>query len=225
MEISNFGARVHQLKSETGFKNPTSEELSAPGTEETSGKKQPFGQVVSEAAHLKNEERKSMRAYQDEFNTQLLEMSVEVSLSAGNKPLSVIFQAAIDALNKELGEVTGNENPLQAAVDEGLDVSPEATANRIVSMSTNLFSAYLENNPNEDEAQAKADFIEIIRSGIEKGFEEARSVLEGLEVLQGEIAETVDKTYMLVQQGLEAFLAAEDEENNADNLEAPQAPA
>jgi hypothetical protein len=221
MEIKNFGATVYQLKLQTESKTSANQEVPSTGALEPSAKKQPFGQAVSAAAHAKNEARKSMSAYKDEFNAHLLEMSAEVSLRAGNEPLSVVFSTAIAALNAELGEVTGKENPLQAAVDEGLDVSPEATAQRIVSMSTKLFAAYLENNPNPDEDQAKAAFIDIIRAGIEKGFEEARSVLDGLQVLQGDIAGNVDKTYSLVQQGLDAFLAATDEEMNTDKLEQP----
>ncbi|WP_292746763.1 DUF5610 domain-containing protein, partial [Methylophaga sp. UBA3191] len=39
-----------------------------------------------------------------------------------------------------------------------------------------------------------------------QGFKEARDILGGLKVLEGDIAGNIDKTYDLVQQGLQSFV-------------------
>ena len=76
----------------------------------------------------------------------------------------------------------------------------------IVSLTTGLFSAYTEGHPEKDEATARKDFVALIGGGIDRGFAEARKVLDGLGVLEGDIASNIDRTYALVQDGLKAFL-------------------
>jgi len=47
----------------------------------------------------------------------------------------------------------------------------------------------------------------VISGGIDKGFKDARDILEGLNVLkEGNIAGNIDATYDLVQKGLQAFV-------------------
>lgn len=50
------------------------------------------------------------------------------------------------------------------------------------------------------------DFTKLIGGGIDKGFAEARQVLDGLKVLEGDIASNIDKTYEFVQSGLKSFV-------------------
>ena len=117
----------------------------------------------------------------------------------------MLLKTAIDGINEALQADLG-DNAIQRAVETGIDVSPEATADRIVQMSTAFFSAYLtgrEKIPPEDALQS---FMAIIRGGIDQGFTEARDILSGLQVLAGDIASNIDKTYDLVQQGLQAFV-------------------
>ncbi len=138
------------------------------------------------------------------LNASIVSTSIEVSLSSGNKPLAVLLQSTIEHLNEVLEPEFG-PNAIQKAYDEGLDVSPEATAQRIVDLSTGFFEAYKAQHPGEDEAVLLERFMEIIGGGIDKGFEEARDILDGLQVLEGDIAANIDKTYELVQQGLQEF--------------------
>ena len=139
------------------------------------------------------------------YNKSILTTSMEVSLSSGNQALGLLYKTAIEGLNKVLGPEFG-DNAIQSAYDSGLDVSPEATADRIVSLSTAFFGKYRESNPEKDLATALQDFTKLIGGGIEKGFAEARTILDGLGVLQGDIASNVDKTFALVQTGLQAFM-------------------
>jgi len=139
-----------------------------------------------------------------ELNASIVTATAEVSISAGNKHLAMLLQSAIEHLNGVLEPELG-PNAIQTAVDDGVDVSPEATAQRIVSLSTGFFEAFKAQHPNEDEAVVLERFMETIGGGIEQGFKEAREILGGLQILEGDIATNVDKTYDLVQQGLNEF--------------------
>ncbi len=116
----------------------------------------------------------------------------------------MLLKSAIEHLNNLLEPELG-PNAIQTAVDDGLDVSPEATAQRIVSLSTGFFEAFKAQHPGEDEAVVLERFMETIGRGIEQGFKEAREILDGLQVLEGNIASNIDKTYDLVQEGLNEF--------------------
>lgn len=139
------------------------------------------------------------------YNKAILASSMEVSLSSGNQALGLLYKSAIESLNKVLGPEFG-DNAIQNAYDSGLDVSPEATAGRIVSLSTAFFGQYRESNPHKDLETAIRDFTQLISGGVEKGFAEARHILDGLGVLQGDIAANIDRTFELVQSGLQAFM-------------------
>jgi len=181
---SNFGKQVHALK-----QGPDNQQL---------------GPQVSAAAHEKNEVRKTEEAKpsaQQQLNQAILQANADVSISAGNQPMALLFKSAIEGINEVLGE-----NTIQNAYDSGLDVSPKATADRIVTLSTAFYPQYKEQHPELSEEEAATKFTDIISGGIEKGFGEAREILSGLNVLEGDIASNIDKTYDLVQEGLKTFL-------------------
>jgi len=178
--------------------------------------KQPRGQEVSEMAHARNAERKELKStekIQDsaativkkQMNAQILASAVEVSVSAGDQPLSLVLKAALEGINEALKETMG-DNAIQKGYDAGLDVTPEATAGRIVSLSTAFFGKYQEMHSDMSQEEALTSFTDIISGGIDKGFAEARDILDGLGVLEGDIATNIDKTYALVQDGLKSFV-------------------
>lgn len=142
----------------------------------------------------------------ESLNAAILQANHDVSIASKNDPLALIYKTAIDAINKEL-ETDYGENSIQKGYESGLDVSPEATAGRILSFSTGLFSLYQEQHPEMDEGEQVESFVDIIGGGIETGFSEAKEILEGLGVMEGKIAEDISTTYDLVLQGLEAFKA------------------
>ncbi|WP_207060574.1 DUF5610 domain-containing protein [Motiliproteus sp. SC1-56] len=137
-------------------------------------------------------------------NLAVLEAGQRVSLAAGNQPLALTYAAAIEAINETLAPALGAD-ALQRTRQEALDVSPQATAERILSLSTGLLARFQAQHPELTQPEQVEGFLELIGSGIERGFEEARDILQGLGVLEGRIADDVDSTYRLVQQGLEAF--------------------
>ncbi|GGI88882.1 hypothetical protein GCM10007978_28170 [Shewanella hanedai] len=182
MEIKNHGADVSQVaKSQTQ-------------TTESNGKS------VSEVASNKTAYASSKQL----MNSAIISAQQEVSLSSGNEPMILLYRAAIEAINEELAPTMG-DNALQTAYDNGVDTSPDATADRIVSFATNFFSLYQDQNSSMSFDEQLSSFMEIIGGAIDQGFDEAKEILTGLEVLEGDIASGVEQTYSLIQEGLLAF--------------------
>ncbi|MGL5394367.1 MAG: DUF5610 domain-containing protein [Shewanella sp.] len=138
------------------------------------------------------------------MNQAILSAQEDVSLKSGDQSMTLLYRAAIEAINKELAPSMG-ENAIQTAYDNGVDTSPEATADRIVSFATQFFSVHQQQNSNMSLDEQLDSFMSIIGGAIDNGFKEARDILSGLKVLQGDIADGVDKTYGLVQEGLQDF--------------------
>lgn len=136
-------------------------------------------------------------------NVAILESTV-ATIGSKDDPLALVLRSAIEKLNEVLAPDLG-PNAIQGAIDSGLDVSPEATAERIVGLSTAFFSAYREQHAGESDEDALTGFIATISKGIERGFSEAREILAGLQVLEGNVASNIDQTYDLVQEKLVAF--------------------
>lgn len=137
-------------------------------------------------------------------NTAILRANEQVSLRSNNDSLSLLYKTALEGINAELEPVMG-ENAAQKIYDSGIDTSPEATADRIVAFATGFYSRYKELNPGKSEEETLDSFMKIIGGGIEKGFNDAKDILKGLKVYEGEVESGVDKTYGLVMQGLNSF--------------------
>jgi hypothetical protein len=91
------------------------------------------------------------------------------------------------------------------------DLSPEATAERILGGITGyIYRAFRRSRP-EANGDDLAEFERGVRSGLERGMKEARRVLAGLRALDVELARGLDRTQSLVASGLERFFARERE--------------
>ncbi len=155
-------------------------------------------------------------------NAQILQASMDVSIKSANSSLALLYRTAIDRIN----EVLSSELGPNAIGDAATAVNtPEATAGRILSMSTAFYDAYAAQAKNKDkDAETLArDFVGLIRGGFERGFGEARDILSGLGVLgeDSPVAEGINKTYALVMQGYDDFLAGKLGSKTAANA-APQ---
>lgn len=182
MEIQNHGAEVSNVA-----RNKTDGEGN-------------HGKLVSEVASSKSASATSKQL----MNKAIIAAQQEVNLSSADEPMILLYRAAIEAINEELAPTMG-ENALQTAYDNGVDTSPEATADRIVSFATQFFSLYQEQNSNMEFDEQLSSFMDIIGGAIDQGFNEAKDILEGLQVLEGDIADGVEQTYSLVQEGLQLF--------------------
>ncbi|MEL4400331.1 MULTISPECIES: DUF5610 domain-containing protein [Shewanella] len=183
MEIRNHGAQVSEVAKDK--------------TQQLDGN---HGKAVSEVASSKSTRHVSQQL----MNNAILAAQEEVSLNSGNEPMSLLYRAAIEAINEELAPYMG-ENALQQVQDQQIDTSPEATADRIVSFATQFFSVYQQQNSSMDFDSQLSGFMDVIGGAIDQGFKEATDILSGLKVLEGDIKAGVDETYSLVQQGLQAF--------------------
>lgn len=159
----------------------------------------PFGQTVSELAHDKKISPDAS------LDAAIVDTNLSLNTGDANQSLTLVLKTAIEGINAEL-EPTLGPGAIQAAVDSAIDVSPEATAERIVSLSTAFLPAYLDANPELDFETAVNQFVDVISGGIDQGFAEAREILDGLQVLNGDIASNIDATYELVQDKLANFV-------------------
>jgi len=172
----------------------------------------------------KNEPLSPTAQLKAEQNQSILKASLEVSISSGNDSLALLYRTAVDKLNQVL-ETDLGPNSIQNAYESGLDVSPDATAERIVSQATAFFSSYQDQHPEMDLETQLRSFIDVISGGITQGFNEAREILDGLQVLEGDIATNIDQTYDLVQEKLDSFInsmletLSETDPENPDTIE------
>ena len=157
----------------------------------------------------------------NQFKVGILESALEVSIHAGNNPQALLFRTAIDRINEMLGTTTAGPDAIQKVASQ--DNSPEATANTIVSSITGLFAAYSAKHPDTPPEQVAKDFVDAVRGGVEKGANDAKDILKGLNVLDGNVESGIAKTYDLVQKGLDTFLS--NQLKPKDDTSAPQAPA
>ena len=126
-----------------------------------------------------------------------------MTINAKNDPTELIIQAAMEKINEMFMPYLG-DGAVQRAAESGQSMSPEATADRILSFATQIIgrteSAQADLPP--DEQSSREQLFNNVQIGIERGFEQARDILESLQALNGHVKETVDTTYSHVQEGL-----------------------
>ena len=119
--------------------------------------------------------------------------------------MSLVLKTALQGINEAL-KADASNTTIEETYDAGIDTSPEATAERIVTFSTQFLASYREQHPEMDESESLSSFVTIISSGIDQGFGEAKDILSSLNVLEDEVTSTIDQTYELVQSGIQAFV-------------------
>jgi len=165
---------------------------------------------VSTDSHSKQGQPSAAQSHQSsqEKNAIILQAQLDVSLSSGNNSLALLYKTALQSLGEAL-EPTLGANAIEQIQQRGTEYyTPEATAERIVQLSTGFFERYRTHHPDQELEQQLDDFLELIGGGVDKGFAEAREILQGLDVLQGGIADNIDKTYELVFAGYDQFRSA-----------------
>jgi len=116
----------------------------------------------------------------------------------------VLDDSLADSFNKAFQEA-GMDTDVESLLGSGLDFSPEATANRIVSFAVGFFGAF-QSNHQEDAPPDQIDgFAEMIKGAVEQGFAEARDVLKGIGDLSSSASNDIDSTFNLVMSGIDDF--------------------
>ena len=135
-----------------------------------------------------------------------IDLSINLSIESANQILNDRIAEKLNAAFEEAGV----DLDIREIQNQNLDTSPEATAKRIVSFATGFFGAFVQNQgevQGEDQAETARleDFMSLIGGAIDEGFAEALDILKGIADISGKIQDNVDRTYELVQKGLEEF--------------------
>ena len=149
----------------------------------------------------------SSQGQQNLRNSRILQASLQVSIQAGNDSLALLYRTAVDDINNVLAPELG-PNAIQNAMSQ--DNSAQATAGRIVGLSTAMFNAYAARYPDKDMEVVAQDFVNVVRGGFEQGYKEAEDILNSLGVLSAgsPVAEGISQTFALVQKGYDDWLAS-----------------
>ncbi len=131
------------------------------------------------------------------FQVHIREQEEQVQRSGSEidmAPLKVVGAEVLSRLEKVL-KTEGID--LRGLAES--DFTPEKIAERIMSSVQAAFGRFRQAQPESDVGR----FFSEVREGLEKGFSEARDVLQGVGALQGKIAGDVDKIQDLTMQGLD----------------------
>lgn len=165
----------------------------------------------------------SSQGQQNLRNSQILQASLQVSIQAGNDSLALLYRTAVDEINNVLAPDLGPD-AIQNAMSQ--DNSAQATAGRIVGLSTAMFNAYAARYPDKDMEVVAKDFVNVVRGGFEQGYKEAEDILNSLGVLSAgsPVAEGISQTFALVQKGYDDWLANKLASLRSDPAQASAAP-
>ena len=139
-----------------------------------------------------------------QLNVSIMEASATISIGVGGNPQALLYKSAITSINEALRAELG-ENAVQNAARQ--DNSPQATADRIVSLASGFYDVFRRQNPQMEDDAALQKFMDAVKGGVEQGFKEARDILKGLNALGGDVAADIDKTYEFVMKGFDSFAA------------------
>ena len=125
------------------------------------------------------------------------------NLSSASRPTAAAAQPVVrnaaDAqatLANRLAERLGLEPG--ALAGKANDYTPEKVAGRILSFIEQRLQSEQAGGADTGKLQK---LLDQARSGVEKGFAEARKILDGMGVLQGKVASDIDDTYQKIQDG------------------------
>ena len=114
------------------------------------------------------------------------------SRAPANDAQATLANRLTERLGLEPGALAGKAN----------DYTPEKVAGRILGFIEQRLQT--EQASGADPAKLQS-VLEQARSGVEKGFAEARQILDGMGVLQGKVASDIDDTYRKIQDGFSAL--------------------
>ncbi|PPC77127.1 hypothetical protein C4K68_11985 [Pokkaliibacter plantistimulans] len=223
MKIGNYqdtGGQVSYSNSQKTTGNTSSNNASSSATDSTEDSS---GSQSSTALGSGFSVSDTMEENQNQINQKLMEAvsTFQSSLKDSDGALGLVMKTVMDRVSESLNEdgsssdstdsssQTGSTSGTQSTnpySDSQKDYwSPENTAKRIVAFGTGFFGQYLDQHSDKDLETALSDFSDLISGGIDKGFDDAKKLLDGMGLLQGDVSDNIDATYELVQKGLKDF--------------------
>ena len=124
-------------------------------------------------------------------------------------------------IGKQVQEVLGRHG-LSLTDAAGLDWSAEATSDRIVAGTTALLGVFARQNPDLSNEELLDRFESTIRSSIDRGYQQALSVLEAVSTFSPEVKELGQRTIAMTHDKLTSWFA-EQRENLAKAAPAEEA--
>lgn len=161
-------------------------------------------QIYQDVTSLSKNSHQNSSAQKNSGSMSVMSEKLTLSMMDSNKSLELVYEKSIFSIEVNLEKIS-EMNPLVAPYLDGLDYTPEATAERIVTFATSFFDVHRAKNDIMSDSDALDSYMSVIGHAIDKGFSEAREILSSLNVLNGEIKDNVDTTYDLVQEKLTAF--------------------
>lgn len=127
-----------------------------------------------------------------ETTSPILNLNDEVSISmlTPEKTQALLNRQIAEKLKDRFAEEGIELKDLQAQ-----DFTPEKVSERILSFVSGRILS-------EQDTDKQSQLMEQAREGIERGFAEAKEILDSLDVLNGKVKDDIDSTYDLIQQGL-----------------------
>lgn len=139
--------------------------------------------------------------------------SVDVAVDDLYKSLQIKAQKIVEKLN----ELLKAKVPNGVASLSPEEVTPDATAERIVSGATSMFEAYAKSNPDLQGEELLNRFMTAVRKGVDQGYGDAVEILEGLGAFEIDgVKSGVEATKKLIEEKLQAFEAAKRKELGID---------
>ena len=155
---------------------------------------------------------------QEKSNFQYSAISAQYTVSTGDTLELSGNIPSVESITKLLQDRINSRIEARFPEYEGLettsftDWSPEAVSDRIVAFATSFMGAYQSENSDLSGEGLIDGFGTLMRDAIIEGFNQAKEILGALSVLSGDVADTVNRTYELTMQKLDAYLA--DQKNN-----------
>lgn len=215
MSNDNFSVTTHSVPLTTpGQAHPAK----ARAAEVLSAKQPDAGAVERKVEPQDNKEKtedwaKAEAASRLAANQGLLQAMFGKAESRGANAQKINYQEVVMQLEEVLRQELGDENfslEALAAKTSGVEGqedywSPEKTADRIVVGATSYFEAFKKQHPDLSEEEALEKFMAVITPAIEKGFNQAKEILQGFEIFDGEVKENAERTLELVHEKLDLF--------------------
>ena len=155
--------------------------------------------------------------YKGSTNPQIDNQTSQSTTGTGaSLPHGAGLRAVNDNILKHLNEVLQQNGLRPVKTIDSSDFTPDAVANRILDFAQNALKKA------GQQGQDVTSVLDQIKSGIDKGFKDAKDILQGLNALSGSVADNINSTYQKIQDGLQNILNNAQSNNNSNVIQATQ---
>jgi hypothetical protein len=171
--------------------------------------KRPLAEVLREG--VKKSEETGEGTATDSVTFQGRIESLETQRLVTERVLSRVESESVTGLSavqaQQLFQTTGQTQFQSDLAAQEETATPEAMAGQIVKGITGyIFKAFQTNNPDLDTTKLEG-FQQQVMNGVDQGLKDARDILTGLQVMNSDLADSLDKTGQLARQQLTSFFS------------------